>query len=219
MTPLIALSGARAGYGGRNVLREISLVVRPGDRIALVGPSGAGKSTLLKLLYENAMAPAAMTPQDFGLVPSLSVFHNVFMGQLHKRSWLSNLSTLLYPAQRDVAAVSRIAERLGLAEKLFTPAGELSGGQQQRTAVGRALFQAADVVLADEPVSAVDEHQSRDVLQALFEGYGASVLALHDRTLALETSTRIVGLKDGRIVLDAPTSKVGLKDLDRIYGR
>jgi len=217
MTP-IALEGATVGYGGRAVLEDVTLTVRPGEVVALVGRSGAGKSTLLRLLYERAGPAAALTPQDYGLVQSLSVFHNIYMGRLDRRGWLANLRALLAPARADVAAVRNVAARLGLDEKLFEPAGELSGGQKQRTAVGRALYREAEIVLADEPVSAVDEHQSRDVLAALLEGYDTAVLALHDRALAIDFADRIVGLKDGRIALDRPSAGMAPADLDEIYG-
>lgn len=217
MTP-IAIEGATVGYGGRAVLEDVTLTVRPGEIVALVGRSGAGKSTLLRLLYERAGPAAALTPQDYGLVQSLSVFHNIYMGRLDRRGWLANLRALLAPARADVAAVRKVAARLGLEEKLFQPAGELSGGQKQRTAVGRALYREAEIVLADEPVSAVDEHQSRDVLAALLEGYDTAVLALHDRSLAIAFADRIVGLKDGRIALDRPSAGLAPADLDEIYG-
>ncbi|MEQ9124921.1 MAG: ATP-binding cassette domain-containing protein [Alphaproteobacteria bacterium] len=217
MTP-IAIEGATVGYGGRAVLEDVTLTVRPGEIVALVGRSGAGKSTLLRLLYERAGPAAALTPQDYGLVQSLSVFHNIYMGRLDRRGWLANLRALLAPARADVAAVRKVAARLGLEEKLFQPAGELSGGQKQRTAVGRALYREAEIVLADEPVSAVDEHQSRDVLAALLEGYDTAVLALHDRALAIAFADRIVGLKDGRIALDRPSAGLAPADLDEVYG-
>lgn len=216
---LIRLSDVTAAYNGEPVLRGLSLDVREGERIALVGASGAGKSTLLRLLYEKAGPAAALAPQDFGLVRSLSVFHNVFMGRLDRHGWFSNLRTLLYPARRDVEEVAETVRPLGLQDLLFRRAGELSGGQMQRAAVGRALYRGAEVVLADEPVSAVDEHQSRDVLAALLAGYRTSVLALHDRALALEFADRIIGLKDGRIWLDAPSRGLTPADLDPLYAR
>ena len=216
---LIALAGATVDYGGARVLRGIDLEVRAGERIAVVGVSGAGKSTLLRLLYERAGPEAALAPQDFGLVPSLSVFHNVYMGRLDRQGWARNLRTLLRPARRDVAEVAETLAPLGLDGLMFQPAGALSGGQMQRTAVGRALYRRANVVLADEPVSAVDEHQSRDVLRALLAGYKTAVLALHDRTLALEFADRIIGLKDGRIWLDAPSAGLSPADLDPVYDR
>ncbi len=219
MTPIVALEGATVDYGGAPALTDVSLSVGAGERIAIVGPSGAGKSTLLRLLFERAGPAAALAPQDYGLVPSLSVFHNIYMGRLDRQGWAANLRTLLAPRRRDVAEVGAVAERLGLAEKLFAPTGELSGGQRQRTAIGRVLYRGARLALADEPVSAVDEHQSADVLAALLEGYETVVVALHDRQAAIDVSDRIVGLRAGRIVLDRPSAGLRPADLDIVYDR
>lgn len=152
-------------------------------------------------------------------MPSLSVFHNIYMGRLDRHGWASNLRTLLAPRRRDVAEVGDVARRLGIFDKLFEPSAALSGGQRQRTALGRVLYRQAALALADEPVSAVDEHQSRDVLDALFEGYRTVVLALHDRQLAIDVATRVVGLKAGRIVFDAPSAGLAPADLDFVYDR
>jgi phosphonate transport system ATP-binding protein len=113
--------------------------------------------------------------------------------------------------------VSSILTTLGLEEKLFTPVGELSGGQQQRTAVARALYHGGDVLLADEPVSAVDGLQSRAVLQAINAAYGTVVLAMHDVTLAIEYTTRIIGLKGGQVVMDVPSAGLSPADLTPLY--
>ena len=95
--------------------------------------------------------------------------------------------------------------------------GELSGGQQQRTAVGRALFHGGDVVLGDEPVSAVDEHQAREILTALTDSHATVVLAMHDLELALAHTDRIVGIRDGGIRLDAPSAELSPSDLAPLY--
>jgi phosphonate transport system ATP-binding protein len=204
-------------YNGRAVLREVSLEIKAGERIALVGESGAGKSTLLKLLFEQHKAGAALVPQDLGLVRNLSVFHNIYMGRLDRHSTWYNLVNLVRPLAMEVAQVRAVLAKLGLEDKLFAPAGELSGGQQQRTAVGRALFQQSDVILGDEPVSAVDEHQARIVLQSITEGDGTVVLAMHDVALALAFTDRVLGLKDGRVVLDEPVTSLKPADLTFLY--
>jgi len=218
LSDLFALDGASVHYAGRAALTDISLGIRRGERVALIGHSGAGKSTLLRLLFEQAGEDAALVPQELGLVKTLSVFHNVYMGRLRRHGALYNLANLLRPWPREVAAVRAVLERLDLAEKLYAPAGELSGGQQQRTAVARALHQGAGVLLADEPVSAVDEHQSRRVLDAICDGHETVVLAMHDLALAIAYSDRVVGLVGGRITLDRPSAGLRPEDLDELYG-
>jgi phosphonate transport system ATP-binding protein len=214
---LFRLNNENLGYDGAAVLRGISITVSAGERVALVGESGAGKSTLLSVLQNRYGGNTALIPQEPGLVRSLSVFHNVYMGSLHRHSAAYNLINLVWPRQSEIERIRPIVERLGLGEKLFERAGELSGGQQQRTAICRAILQGGDAVLGDEPVSAADNHQSRAILAALSETFETIVLAMHDVDLALEFSTRIIGIKDGGIALDAPARDLTRPDLDFLY--
>ena len=199
------------------MLRGISIGISAGERVALVGESGAGKSTLMSVLQNRYGINTALIPQQPGLVRSLSVFHNVYMGSLHRHGTAYNLANLVWPRKQEIARIRPIIERLGLGEKLFQPAGELSGGQQQRTAIARAILQGGDAVLGDEPVSAADNHQSRIILGALCETFNTVVLAMHDVDLALEFSTRIVGIKNGGIALDAPAVGLTRSNLDFLY--
>jgi phosphonate transport system ATP-binding protein len=205
------------GYQGVTVLNGISLNIKAGEKIALVGESGAGKSTLLMALQARYRTNSAFIPQNPGLVRTLSVFHNIYMGSLNRHNAFYNLINLVWPQKKEIALISPIAEQLGLIDKLFTRSGELSGGQQQRAAVCRALLQGGDAVLGDEPVSAVDNHQSRIIIQALCDNFETVVLALHDVELALEYSTRIIGIKNAQIALDAPTTNLRRSDLDFLY--
>ena len=214
---LFDLHDADARYNDTTVLRSITLSIAAGERVALVGRSGAGKSTLLRMLYEQRSREAALLPQDLGLVRALSVFHNIYMGRLNRHSAWYNLANLIRPMAREVAPVRSIAVRLGLEEKLFEPAGELSGGQQQRTAVGRALNQGSKILIGDEPVSAVDEHQSRVVLESINDGHDTVIIAMHDTALALAYTDRVIGLRGGTIVLDQPTAGMVPSDLDDLY--
>ena len=214
---LVEFRDETAAYAGTAILRGVSLSIAAGERVALVGESGAGKSTLLRLIYERLAPIASLVPQELGLVQSLTVFHNVYMGRLHQRSLWRNLRNLIRPAKADVAEVLETLEPLRLEDKIFSPVGELSGGQQQRTAVGRALFHPADILVADEPVSNVDEHQARDVLEIVERSKKTVVLAMHDRALAIAFADRLIGIRDGRIVLDAPADGMKPSDLDDIY--
>ena len=110
-----------------------------------------------------------------------------------------------------------VLERLGLLDKLETAVSALSGGQRQRTAVARALFQGGDLMFGDEPVSAVDTLQGRDVLAAIGAGFPTVVLAMHDVELALGFADRVIGLGDGRIQLDRASAGVKASDLDWLY--
>ena len=214
---LLELVNQDLGYDQVPVLRDVSIAIHPGDRIALVGESGAGKSTLLAAIQDRLREQAALVPQNPGLVSSLSVFHNIYMGRLHRHPTWYNLLNLAWPRRKEIASIRPLAARLGLEEKLFEPAGELSGGQQQRVGVCRALHQGGELVLGDEPVSAVDSHQARKVLDALHEEFGTVVLAMHDVKLALSYASRIIGLKQGVIAMDRPCAGLSASDLDFLY--
>jgi phosphonate transport system ATP-binding protein len=157
-------------------------------------------------------------PQDYGLVNSLSVFHNVYMGQLGRHPLWYNLLNLIKPLKKPLQQVAEILELLELGDKIFEPVGQLSGGQQQRTTIGRAMMQAGDTLFADEPVSALDEQQSKLVMGILCGRFSTVVLAMHDIDLALAYCDRIVGLDHGRITLDATTPGLKRNDLLDLYG-
>lgn len=216
---LFALADAGARYTGRAVLADVTLTIRAGEKVALVGESGAGKSTLLALLRAQRPADVAWCPQQHGLVPVLSVFHNVYMGALDRHSTPYNLVNLVKPRPREIAAVTQVADRLGIGDKLWTSVDRLSGGQQQRTAIGRALFAEKSIFLGDEPVSAVDAFQARAILADIAAMHATMVVALHDIDLALACCDRVIGLHDGRIVLDAATGALTAEDLAPLYPR
>lgn len=214
---LLELQDIKASFGNKQVLGPITFQVARGERVALVGRSGAGKSTLLSLIYDQVRSQAALMPQELGLVSALSVFHNVYMGRLSAHSTWYNIANLIRPRRRELEAIRPILEKLGIAEKLRTPTGQLSGGQKQRTAVARSLFQNAEILLADEPVSALDGPLADLVMAALTEQYQTAIIALHDVELALRHTTRVIGIKDGVVALDQPSSRLSPQDLLPLY--
>lgn len=214
---LFELEKASATYDGHAVLKDVSLTIEKGERIALVGKSGAGKSTLLNLLYQQQRRRSALVPQDLGLVRVLSVFHNVFIGRLNGHSTWYNIANLIRPFNAEVEAIRQILAQLVLEDKLFAAVDQLSGGQQQRTAVARALYHEGDIFIGDEPVSNVDEHQSRVVLESINEKHETVILAMHDVELAIGYTDRIIGLEGGQIVFDQPSSSIKAADLEHLY--
>lgn len=213
----IRLVNAGAAYDGRRVLSGIDLTIRAGERVALMGRSGAGKSTLIGLIQAHAPKRVALVPQAAALVRTLSVFHNVYMGRLDRRSTLHNLRTLARPAAADLDAVRAVLARVGLAEKIREKAGALSGGQQQRVSVARALYNGRPILVGDEPVSALDRVQGAAVIAEMARSHETLVLALHDVALALAHTDRIVVLEAGRIVLDAPARDLDAAALSPFY--
>ncbi|MDF0750206.1 ATP-binding cassette domain-containing protein [Marinobacter sp. 71-i] len=211
------LSGLTASFGGERVIGPLSLRVQQGEKVALVGKSGAGKSTLMRLIHEQVNRDASLVPQELGLVNALPVFHNVFMGQLDRhRSWY-NTVTLVRPFSRDRDGVRELLKALGMPEKLWIPTASLSGGQRQRVAIARALYRNAPLLLADEPISALDGPMAHQVMQLLKEHFSTSVFALHDVDMALAYCNRIVGIQDGQIALDEPAERLVASDIMSLY--
>lgn len=217
-TPALSVRGATTSYAGQVVLRDIDLEVRPSESVVLMGRSGAGKTTLLKLLYAQAPASIALAPQAASLVAALSVFHNVYSGRLDRNSTLTNLRTLVWPRGQSVAEIREILREVDLVPQMFQKAGTLSGGQQQRVSLARALYNGRPILLADEPVSALDRVQGRTMLGLIKRRHPTSVLILHDVQLALEFADRIVVLEDGRKIIDAPASTLTAQDLLLRFG-
>lgn len=217
---LIELAADRVGYDGRSVLANVSIAIERGERVAILGRSGAGKSTLLSLLYRNLIADSidvALVPQDHALVPALSVYHNIYMGQLDKRGAVYSLVNLVRPWPAERKLVGEIAAPLGLSDILDQSVGTLSGGQQQRTAVGRAMFRGGEAIIADEPFSAVDGQQARSILRVLSGEFPTSVMAMHDVDLAFEFATRLIGLKNGRVAWDHGCDAVDKAEVSELY--
>ena len=221
-----------------------SLAVRPGEHVAFIGPSGAGKTTLFRIL-NLTIRPSAGTlifeGQDVAglsdrelrrartrigtiyqrqnLVGRLRVVHNVLAGNLGRWSARQAFASLVRP--RDVPGAGRALEQVGIPEKLWARTDELSGGQQQRVAIARVLVQDPDVILADEPVSAVDPSLAVSIVTLLrdlsHESRKTLLMNLHSVDLALGYFPRIVGIRDGRVRFDLSPDKVGPELLAELY--
>ncbi|MFZ3585346.1 ATP-binding cassette domain-containing protein [Loktanella sp. DJP18] len=215
--PLAALTGESLGWGGHVALRDVTLRIDPGERVVLLGRSGAGKSTLLAAFHDRITERTALVPQDHGLIGTLSVFHNVWMGVLDDHGTARNLRTLVWPRKAERARVEAVLQAVGLTGLGQRPVAQLSGGQRQRVALGRALLRQGAVVLGDEPVTALDPAQGGALLDHIAGVFPTVVLALHDMGQALRIASRIVGLRDGRIVIDAPTADLSESDLLTLY--
>ncbi|MCC5883159.1 MAG: ATP-binding cassette domain-containing protein [Halomonas sp.] len=214
---LVRFDDEDLGHGAQVVLPRLALALHEGDRVALLGQSGAGKSTLLGELRRRLGGQVAWCPQHHGLVPQLAVYHNVFMGRLPEHSTLANLWNLVRPLRGPWREVAALCDALGLAGLMRRPVGELSGGQRQRVAIARALYQARPLFLGDEPVASVDPHQALRLLSLIDARHTTSVVALHQRELALTHFDRVWGLRDGRLVIDARANSLTLAELDELY--
>lgn len=229
--------------GGNRALRAVSFEAARGERLAVIGPSGAGKTSLLRVLG-TALRPSAgaiaidgadpwslsrdalrrlrsrvgMIHQVPPLPPRQRLVTAVLAGRLGLWSFWRGLGSLVYPA--DIPGARDALARLDLAERLFDRCDRLSGGQLQRVGVARVLYQSPDVVLADEPVSALDPQladQTVGVLNREVQARSVTLIAsLHAVDLALKWFPRVIGLREGTVVFDAPPVRVSdamLRDL------
>ncbi len=214
------MEGLRREYGPVVALDGLDLTIGPGELIALLGPSGCGKTTTLRLLagLEDADAgqitvagrdmthlPASkrdmgMVFQAYSLFPHMTVQQNVAFGLRLRR---------MHAAQRDKRAIEML-ELVGLSTQADRYPHQISGGQQQRVALARALAIEPQVLLLDEPLSALDAKvraQLRDQIRRIQLEVGITTLFVtHDQEEALAIADRVGVMREGRIEqLAAPT--------------
>lgn len=231
---------------GLHALKNINLEIEQGEFVAIIGLSGAGKSTLLRtvnrmhditdgLLTVNGQEVnnlkgkdlrkfrrgIGMVFQSFNLVTRTSVINNVLTSRVPDMPlWKSIIG--LYSKKDKVIALEAL-DKVGILDKAYVRADQLSGGQQQRVALARTLAQNPEIILADEPVAALDPvtaAQVMDDFKKINEELNISVLInIHHVDLALKYADRVIGIKAGEIIYDGPSSEVSSDVLTQIYGR
>lgn len=222
--PIIALDRVTAAYRDRVVLRDVSLTIEPGERVALIGPNGAGKSTLLAVvtgLLAVAAGSARLGGELVGGLDRLEVARRIavvpsvaglpFATRVEEVIALGRLpheDPFRGPRPADRAAVAAAIERVGVGHLLGRDARELSLGERQLVLIAMAVAQAAPVLVLDEPTVHLDlRHQvgAMELLVDLNKRDGTTVIAvLHDLALASHFFPRLVLLDRGRIVADGP---------------
>lgn len=229
---------------GQVALSDIDLTINAAERIAIIGPSGAGKTTLLRLLATSLQPstgsislleqqPWALSASQrqrlrarIGLIhqapplpPRQRVVTAILAGKLGAWSLLKSLLNLFYPV--DISGAQAALARLDLADKLFERCDQLSGGQLQRVGIARVLYQGPQLILADEPVSAMDPVLAGHTLSVLNNeaaARGVTLLAsLHAVDLAMAHFPRVIGVRAGRIMFDLPSDQISPEQLDTLY--
>ena len=243
-TPLLRTESLAVTYAdGTRALQPISCSFAPGDFVVLLGSSGAGKSTLLRSL-NGLVQPSqgrvlvsglgdiadrrvlrahrrrtGMVFQQHHLIGRRSVLDNVLLGRLgHHSAWATWVPWSRAEKEMALAAIDRV----GLIDHALRRADQLSGGQQQRVGMARALVQAPQLLLADEPVASLDPATAERLLAQMHDicktdGLTA-IVSLHQVDFARQFADRIVGLAGGAVVFDGTPAALGEDAVLRLYG-
>lgn len=211
--PLVQLQNVSKSFEDQSVLSNIEFEIHDGEFLTILGPSGCGKTTLLRILsgFEEPDSGVVslrgkditkvppeqrnvnLVFQSYALFPHMSVYENVAFG-LRCEGVAKNL---IEPR------VTEILQRVKLIHLMHRMPAQLSGGQQQRVAIARALVKQPQMLLLDEPLSALDLHLRKEMrieLKALQRKLGITfILVTHDQEEALSLSDRIVVMDHGRI--------------------
>src|SRR5262249_39122064 len=214
LTGRIELRGVTFGYDRGPVLNDVSLLVQPGERIALVGANGAGKSSILALLsrlYEPTSGTILLNGYPIEALPLPWLRQQIavvlqdtflFSGTLWDNIAYGNPEAGRDEIVRaaDLALVTEFARELpaGFDTVLGDRGTGLSGGQQQRVAIARALLRDAPVVLLDEPTSGLDLEAERIVVEALCSlMQGRTVVMATHRPALLDLADRVLSVESG----------------------
>ena len=229
---------------GTKGLKDINLQIEQGEFVAIIGLSGAGKSTLIRTINRmiditegqlivdgvdvmslrgKAMRryrrKIGMIFQSYNLVTRSTALQNVLSFMVPDMGFMRVLLGLFSKEQKLKALES--LDKVGILDKAYTRCDELSGGQQQRVSLARTLNQDPSIILADEPVAALDPVTARQVMadfQRINREMNITVLInIHHVDLALQYATRVIGIRAGEIVYDGPTDTVTQEVLDAIY--
>jgi len=241
---VIKMKNLTLGYKKEKILNDVDLKIKKGEFIGIIGPSGAGKSTLLMSItggikvfdgkfevldfdLENIKKKnltklreqVGVIFQGYNLVDRLSVLDNVISGML-KDIPLTRAIIKLYK-KKELEKAKEYMDIVDITKHSLKRCDELSGGQRQRVAIARALAAEPKIILADEPVSALDPKSAKKVmgiLKKVNEIYGVTVVVnLHHLEYAKEYCDRIIGVNDGRVIFDDNSENLTDKLVEKIY--
>ncbi|MGE9007656.1 amino acid ABC transporter ATP-binding protein [Leptospira interrogans] len=218
---MIAMYDVNKWYGTFQVLTDISLTVRTGEKIVLCGPSGSGKSTLIRCInaletyqkgeivvdgtrvndssktIEAVRREVGMVFQQFNLFPHMTVLENCMLAPMRSRG---------APRAQAEDTARRLLDRVRILNQAEKYPAQLSGGQQQRAAIARALCMEPKVMLFDEPTSALDPEMVKEVLDTMIglatDGM-TMICVTHEMGFARQVADRVIFMADGSIVEEA----------------
>jgi iron complex transport system ATP-binding protein len=217
--PRLEIERLTLGYGDRDVVHDLDLVIAPGDVTAIVGPNACGKSTLLRSLTrllpprtgrvlldgtEVHATPAKQLARRMGLLPQSPIApEGITVGELVGRGRHPHQRVLSRWSEADDRAVTAALRATDTLELMDRAVDELSGGQRQRVWIAMALAQETEILLLDEPTTFLDiSHQIEvlDLLTDLNRNAGTTiVMVLHDLNLAARYADHLIALHEGRL--------------------
>ena len=229
---------------GTKGLKDVNLTIDQGEFVAIIGLSGAGKSTLIRTInrmidvtggqlivdgidvmslkgreMRRFRRKIGMIFQSYNLVTRSTAIKNVLTSMVPDMSFIRVLLGLFTKAQKLHALEA--LDKVGILDKAYIRCDQLSGGQQQRVSLARTLNQQPTIILADEPVAALDPVTANLVMsdfKRINEDMNITVLInIHHVDLALKYCSRVIGIRAGEVVYDGPTTAVTQAILDQIY--
>ena len=214
---LIEVKNLKISFGSLDVLKDVSIDIKEGEKIVVIGPSGSGKSTFLRclnrlenptgghIIFDNfdltdskinldiCRQKMGMVFQHFNLFPHLTVLENIT---------LAPVTLKIKTKDEAVFEARELLKRIGLSDKENDYPSTLSGGQKQRIAIVRSLAMHPEVMLFDEPTSALDPEMVGEVLEVMKdlakEGM-TMVVVTHEMGFAREVADRVIFMNDGYI--------------------
>ncbi|WP_057830623.1 ABC transporter ATP-binding protein [Colwellia sp. TT2012] len=240
MSTLLNISQLSWQVPNKAILHNINFNVRKGEVIGIIGPNGAGKTSLLRCItnQNNILASANVTgsvklknraitrystkeiAQHFALVMqkndsifALSVQDVMKMGLLPHKTLFS------LDSDHDKAQINLALKKVGLEQALHTNFNQLSGGEQQRVLIARALVQASQILILDEPTTHLDVYYQHQVLQLVNKLNITVIMTVHDLNLASLYCQRLILLNQGQLICDgSPEEVLAPKQLSQVFG-
>ncbi len=241
---MIKMKNLTLGYKKEKILNKLNLKIEKGEFVGIIGPSGAGKSTLLMsvvggikvfngefevLNYDmdkikkkdlvKLREQIGIIFQGYNLVDRLSVLDNVISGMLKDIPMARAI--IKYYKEKELKKVQKLLQIVDIEKHSSKRCDELSGGQRQRIAIARALASEPKIILADEPISALDQKSAKkvmEILEKINKELKVTIIAnLHHLEIAEKYCTRIIGINKGKVIFDGKSNELNEKILEKIY--
>ncbi|EHI76375.1 phosphonate ABC transporter, ATP-binding protein [Fusobacterium sp. oral taxon 370 str. F0437] len=244
METIIEVKNLKKNYGDREILKDISFFIEKGEIISIIGESGAGKSTLMRCIngleainsgsikfYDTDITKLrekernsikkqmAYVFQDLNIIDNMYVIENVLIPFLNRKNFIQVLLNRFSRTEYERALYC--LEKVGIGKLAYTKAKYLSGGEKQRVAIARSIAPNVDLILADEPISSLDEKNSFQIME-IFKRINVKknktiILNLHNVEIAKKFSDKILALKNGEIFFFKKSSEVNEDDIRQVY--